>query len=199
VQQSAAIEKAFDAYLIGMFGHQGVVECPHFATLAEANAWINARRMAAIREHFAIETTHWKVDGAYDETSVATTAAPQPPNPVTPPPPKPVVAVAAPKPPAAAKGIFVTCNSNSFTDRARYYNPPVSVTGGDYTAWMACTRNTFRPASSTAAESAATSRRRLPKRKATSRKSRHRSTHDQGQPRSALAGRRYELEISIER
>jgi hypothetical protein len=154
VQQAAAIGKAFDAYLIGMFGHQGVIECPQFSTPAKANEWINQRRMFAIRNHSSIETTHWKYEGSIEDgaanssvptsanagASAATTVAPQPPapKPVTPPPPKPAVTNATqPKPPAAAKGIFVTCNSNSFQDRARYYNSPVQVTGGDYAAWMA--------------------------------------------------------------
>lgn len=146
--QAAAIGKAFDKYLIGMFGHEGVIECPQFATLAKANDWINQRRMFAIRNHSSIETTKWKPEGAYDETNAsaassatagASAVAPAPtPKPVTPPPPKPVVAAVVPsKPPAAAKGIFVTCNSNSFQDRARYYNPPIQVTSGDYASWMA--------------------------------------------------------------
>ena len=63
LQESAAIEKAFDAYLIGMFGHQGVIQCVHFGMPAEANAWINDRRMFAIRNHTSIETTHWKYEG----------------------------------------------------------------------------------------------------------------------------------------
>lgn len=89
--QGAAIGKAFNAYLIGMFGHEGVIECPQFSSLAKANEWINERRMFAIRNHSSIETTKWKPEGAFDETSVATTSAPQ-----TPPPPKPIVPIAAP-------------------------------------------------------------------------------------------------------
>ena len=67
-------------------------------------------------------------------------AKPKPiaPTTVTTPPPAPKPSVAsAPAKPAAPPGVFVTCNSNSFQDRARYYNPPVSVTSGDYAAWMA--------------------------------------------------------------
>jgi hypothetical protein len=151
VGKAAAIGKAFDKYLIGMFGHEGVIECQQFATLAKANDWINQRRMAAIREHFSIQTTKWKPEGAIESdatnaspatsaTAAASALAPPPAptsKPVTPPPPKPVVAAAAPKPPAAAKGIFVVCNTNSFQDRARYYNSPIQVTSGDPAAWQA--------------------------------------------------------------
>ena len=150
-QQGAAIGKAFDKYLIGMFGHEGVIECQQFATLGKANDWINQRRMFAIRNHSSIETTHWTYEGAVEGgaansssasagVSAPTTAAPQPPtpNPVTPPAPKPALAVTSlPKPLPAAKGIFVVCNTNSFQDRARYYNSPIQVTSGDPAAWQA--------------------------------------------------------------
>jgi hypothetical protein len=125
-----------------MFGHEGVIDCPQFATLAQAKDWINQRIMFAIRNHSSIETTKWKPEGAYDETSVATTSAPQAPTPkpVTPPPPKP--ATPAPSKPVVAvivpsKVTYLTCNSNSFTDKARYYNPPIEVTSGDYASWQA--------------------------------------------------------------
>jgi hypothetical protein len=58
-QQTPAIAKAFDEYAIRMFDHHGAVECPRFATLAEAKEWINGRRKAAISGHFSIQTTHW--------------------------------------------------------------------------------------------------------------------------------------------
>lgn len=135
------IGKAFNTHLTGMYGHEGDIECLQFASLAKANDWINQRRMFAIRNHSVIETTHWKYAGAIE--GGASTAPPSPPpapkpKPVTPSSAKLVAASAAPaKPPAATKGIFVTCNSNSFSDRARYYNLPIEVASGDYAAWQA--------------------------------------------------------------
>lgn len=43
-----------------MYGHEGVVECLQFTSLAKANDWINQRRVFAIRNHSVIQTTHWK-------------------------------------------------------------------------------------------------------------------------------------------
>jgi len=57
--QASAIGKAFNIYLIGMFGHEGVIECPQFSTLDKAKEWLNQRRIFAIRNHSSIETTHW--------------------------------------------------------------------------------------------------------------------------------------------
>ena len=78
---------------------------------------------------------------AAQSTAVApppTKPKPIAPIPVTTPSPAPKPSGAsAPVATAAPQGVFVTCNSNSFYDKARYYNPPIEVKGNDYAAWQA--------------------------------------------------------------
>jgi len=112
--------------------------CEYFTTAAQAEA---RRRVIVdtITKNLGpqgVASIDWKPQAAPAPQPKPKPAAPS--APATPQAPKPVVAAAVPpKPPASVKGIFVVCNTNSYQDRARYYNSPIEVTSGDPAAWQA--------------------------------------------------------------